>query len=151
MEPSIRRILVFPPALIAHREPRHGRPFPIVGKVTEDRVSRPAETARDEGVFISPVRRVEELGEACRACGEVRRDESVAGAGLLAWGDKKPRVSGWRGARTVYALDRRWFGSTTGQLVEKRAQRSRFALDVNEDVGSLVLTKPRNSIEVARA
>jgi hypothetical protein len=73
--PAVEGVLVFPPAVRAHRETRHGRPGPVVGQVPDDRVAGPAVSAVGEGITVAALSGRRDLLEALGAGGDIGRDE----------------------------------------------------------------------------
>ena len=64
VEPPVERVLVLGAAAGAHLECRHRGQRPVVGNAADDREPRPAVGAVREGVPVTTVRRVHQLGEA---------------------------------------------------------------------------------------
>lgn len=77
METPIRRIVVFAPAVRTHGEGRHAGVRPVVGQVARQGVARAAVRAVDEGMAPAPVGGIEQLGEAVRAGGGIRRHRGI--------------------------------------------------------------------------
>ena len=71
MKATVGGILELDPAGAALREVDHRGPFPVEGRVLDDRVARTAGRAGDEGIEVAPVRRIEQLRSALRTQCEV--------------------------------------------------------------------------------
>ena len=101
---AVARVLVLAPARRAHREGRHRRIRPVVRDVTHDREARPAVRAVRERVAKAAVRGVEQLGEAVRARGGVRRDRRLRLAAARALADREAQLPGLRQRLRDHAL-----------------------------------------------
>ena len=89
MEAAISRVAVLGLARRAQRELAHRRPGPVIRQVVDDRGSRPAVGAICERVAIAPICRVEQLGEAVVARGDVWREEPFGGGDRFALFDRE--------------------------------------------------------------
>jgi hypothetical protein len=122
---AIQRIVVFAPALRAHRERRHRRFVAVVRNVADDRVARAAVRAVREGIAEAAVVRIEDLGEAIGAGREIGRDGDLAFPRALA---VRNREVGARFVGNRFPLD----------LAHARGGRSRFAETAREGLDRLV-------------
>ena len=77
---TIGRVVILPPAFVAHLEARHRRGRPVVGDAGDDREPRPAVGAVDERVAVPAIRGVEQLRQALPAGGRVGGHRSVGRA-----------------------------------------------------------------------
>jgi hypothetical protein len=61
VKPAIRGVLVFPRAIPAHLEGCHGGKRSVIGDILDDREAGAAVRAIDEGITMTPVKRVKKL------------------------------------------------------------------------------------------
>ena len=87
---AVERVLVFPAAVRAHREPGHRRARPVVGQAADDGVAGPAVGAVREGIAVAALARRLDLLEAVGAGGDVGGDEDEA-SGLPGLADLEAR------------------------------------------------------------
>ena len=95
VESSIRRVAIFPPAILAEREARHGRVGTVVRNLLDDRVPRPAVGAIDKRIKIPAVGRIEQLAQTIRASGEIGLNPRASMLQHVARQDLKPRRVLW--------------------------------------------------------
>ena len=93
VEAAIGRVVVFGGAALAHGERRHGGGRTVVGQGTDDGEPRTAVSARHEGVPVTAVVRVEQLGDAVVADGDVGRNRGSGTGDRLAVDDAKAAVA----------------------------------------------------------
>jgi hypothetical protein len=75
VEATVRRVLIFRPALGAHREAGHGRPLTVVRKRVQDAVARAAQGAVDEGVAVTAIAGIVDFAQAVNARSQIRQDQ----------------------------------------------------------------------------
>jgi hypothetical protein len=102
MKTSIKRIVIFPGAIVTHGENCHGGLGPVIGYVVNDSVSWPAVGAIYERIEVSPVLRVKEFPKAVAARCCVRRYESCSPFSLLAGFDLESAVGSGREFLSLY-------------------------------------------------
>ena len=93
VEAAVGRVVVFGGAALAHRERRHRGGRSVVGQGADDGEPGTAVGARHEGVPVTTVARVEQLGDAVVADGDIGRNRGGGAGDRLAFHDTKPAVA----------------------------------------------------------
>jgi hypothetical protein len=94
VETPVGRIVVFPGAVLAHRERRHRGERPVIGHVAHDGETGTAVGAVDERIAEPAVGRISQLTQAVPARGGICRDQGVAPAAGVAGYDVKTWFAG---------------------------------------------------------
>lgn len=76
MKASVSRVFIFLAARPAHFKGRHGCRGPVIRNVPQNGQARSAMGAIGKGIAVTPVGRVADVGQACRACCGVRHHAS---------------------------------------------------------------------------
>ncbi len=139
MKAAVGRILVFGSASLAHHKGGHRGAIAVVRRSANDRETRTAVSAVEKRIAIAPIRRIEQLGQARVARGDVRRDEDRARRIGVAGHDAESDIV-CRGPRLPrHVFDPRQRGSRRFELRQKPIKRSGLPLDLDHHVPALVL------------
>src|SRR5690242_16446537 len=93
MEAAICRVVVFGAASVAHCKARHGRRWPIVRNVLNDRVTRTAVCAVGKWISESAIVRITEVSPAIVTSSHIGRDEHELADSCDAFANDKIFVS----------------------------------------------------------
>ena len=148
VEAAVRRIVVLRLAVGAHREAPHGGGRAVVGDGRDDAVAGTAVGAVGERVAVAAVARLEDVGDACRAGGEVGHDQRARLAAFaLANGEACPsrRVEEGR----LQALDDGDGGLVDFEAPQEVAQHRLGPLRLDDHTGGRVVD-PAGKIELLR-
>ena len=138
VEAAVEGIAVLLRARRAEPEAGHGRGGPVVGHVTDDGEAGPAVRAVGEGIAVAPVRRVEQLGPAGRAGGQVREHRRLEPAAPVAPADGEVPEAGRVEPTVLEPPDdgpRRGGGA---ERVQEAAQARPAPLDLQADAPGVV-------------
>src|ERR1017187_2523799 len=112
MEAAVARVVVFGPALQAHRERLHRSVRAVIGQGFDDAEARATVGAVGERITVASVFGIEDFAQAIRAGGDVRQHQRGFIAAGFAGADFKCRVAGGVEPRSFETLDetaRRFF------------------------------------------
>ena len=113
VEAAVARVVVFGPALRAHRERFHRGVRAVVGQGLDDAEARATVGAVGERIAMAAVIGIEDFAQAIQARGNVRQHQRGLVAAGFAGTDFKCRVAGGvepRGFETLDETARRFFG-----------------------------------------
>ena len=133
VEAAVERVVVFGLALRTHDEALHRSVGTVVRQRLDDAEARAAVGAIGERVTVAAVMRIEDLGEAIRAGGDVREHQRGPGPVGIARTDRKARVADRVEPGGFEALDGAARRSFSFEAEQKRFQRRTGAFDFNED------------------
>ncbi|OPY66314.1 MAG: hypothetical protein A4E62_02517 [Syntrophorhabdus sp. PtaU1.Bin002] len=111
MEPSVRGVLVFAPAVFTHGETCHGRLRSVVGYFLDNREAGTAVGAVGEGILIVIILRVGHILSAVRARGYVGWNQHLGFIGRRTCQNLKvPEIGRWKLAHvnTTDSCERGW-------------------------------------------
>src|SRR5262249_10288781 len=133
------------PAERAHGKCGHGGALAVIGRAGDDREPRSAVGAIEEGIAITPVVRIEKLGQAVVASRHIggNEDRSRCVARRLTGLDPKLAIAKWRLSvprQAVNLCEWRKFGD---QVEKKAIERLGVALDFDQDTVSPILDKAK--------
>ena len=134
MESAVQRIIVFGPAVRAHRERGHRGQGPIIRHIGNNGKTGTAVCAVYKGISIPPVLGIEQLLATCIACGNIGGYQDISSL-CLAFADFKTKVAVRRNRLLLHLLDpgegRGQFNKVPTEEVEGR----RGAFHLHHDTG----------------
>ncbi len=145
MKAPIRRVFVLPPAVWTEGEGRHAGVGAVVGDGADDAQARPAMGAVGEGVAITPVRRVGDLGGAGGAGGGVRHHPGSDGAGGTGQDVEAGPGQGLGQGSPFHGIDAGQNGTLFYQPAAKGVQVLLVRLDADQHPLAVIAHVPRQA------
>jgi hypothetical protein len=132
VEPAVQRVLILRLAVRAHAEPAHGGVRPVVGQGLHDGPARSAIGAVGERIAIAAIGGVQDLGEAARACGDIREDQDRFLPFPLAVADLEASVAGRVQREGMKMMDAGAGRGFPGEALQEARQGVRGAFHLDE-------------------
>ena len=133
MKTPIRRVLILPLTIRAHRKLRHRRPRPVIRHAADDGIPRTAIRAVDERIPVPAVRRRQKLAPAILTNRQIRRNQRLRRLPCRARQDTEARFPLHRQLPHLDGLDQGSRRRCFPQRRRKGQQGIRRALSLEQD------------------